>query len=72
MHLLKNCIFLTINEARDNNVFRQKREFCLFSYNAFFKDRRFGRIDSCSMFGEHNCVRSFYVNATDNFTNKMQ
>ena len=24
------------------------------------------------MFGEHNCVRSFYVNATDNFTNKMQ
>ena len=61
MHLLKNCIFLTINEARYSNVFREKREFCLFSHNAFFKDRRFGRIDSCSMFGEHNCVRSFYV-----------
>ena len=73
MHLLKNCIFLTLNEARDNDVFREKRGFCLFSHNAFFKDRRFGRIDSCSIiFGEHNCVRSFYVNETDNYTYKMQ
>ena len=73
MDLVKNCVFLTLNEARDNVVFRQKRGFCLFSHNAFFKDRRFGGIDSCSiMFGERNCVRSVYVNAADNFTYKMQ
>ena len=67
-------LYLSYNKwTRDNNVFREKRDFYLFSFDVFFKDHRFGRIDSCSiMFREHICVRSFYINATDNFTYKMQ